>query len=145
LLGAVWTAVAEPVPLPALGAFVGALEVFPGWVEDGGHRSPHCVTSCPTELVSSTCAALFATFGSGTVPSVGSTVAGSAIVDVAPDVFTWVRVPSSPRLPTRTETLRFVGETCVEFELAVGPAAGAGPAPAAGLDAATAVADDVLR
>jgi hypothetical protein len=145
LLGAVCSAVADAFPLPASRAGLAGAAGFVAFGEDVGHRSPHCVRSCPTELELSTCAALFAAFGSGSVPTVGVTFAGSAIVDVASDSFTCVRGSSSPGLPTRTETLRFVGETCVEFELADGPVGTAGPAPTGGLLAATAVAVDVLR
>jgi hypothetical protein len=73
------------------------------------------------------------------------TVAGSASVEVAEDVFTCVLGASEPGLPTRIDTLRFVGATCVDVEVADGPAPAAASVPAGGSLAATAVAEEVLR
>jgi hypothetical protein len=97
----------------------------------------------PIALSLSTCDALLALFGSASGPRVGATVAGSASVDVAAELLSCVRAASFPGLPTRIETLRFAGATCVDVEVAEGP--GPAPAPVDGLVPATAVADEVFR
>jgi hypothetical protein len=47
--------------------------------------------------------------------------------DCAAAVFCWVTAPSSPELPTRTETLMFPGEDCVAVAEALAAASVAEP------------------
>ena len=140
LLGVCWIAVAFEVPSVCAGLVAPA--PLDG-VDAAGHVSPHWARLWTIALSLSTIPALFAVFGSGRAPSVGATVAGSASVDVAAELFTCVRGASAPGLPTRTETLRFAGATWVDDDVADGPAPT--PVPTVGLPAATAVAVDVFR